>query len=93
MTIYEDNKAALLTAENHRFSDRTKHVAVKYFFLRDTVANGQIHVVYCSTSNMLADIFTKPLGRIIFARLRVLLGLVDSTQEEEVEAKDNSNSD
>jgi hypothetical protein len=75
MTIHEDNQAALLIAENHRFSDRIKHVAIRYFFIRDEIANGSVSVIYCPTDRMAADIFTKPLTRVIFERLRLLLGL------------------
>jgi hypothetical protein len=75
IVIHEDNKAALLVAENHRFSERTKHVAVKYFFIRDCVHDNIIVIIYCPTTDMIADIFTKPLGKIIFSRLCHRLGI------------------
>jgi hypothetical protein len=78
--IFEDNQAAILITENHRFSEKTKHVAIKYFFVREQVANGAIKVTYCPTNEMIADIFTKPLTRIAFETLRLLLGLEEISE-------------
>jgi hypothetical protein len=76
ITMFEDNQAALLIAENHRFSERVKHVAIKYFFLRHPSTREAVTYEYCPTTDMAADIMTKPLARIIFARMIKLLGLL-----------------
>lgn len=76
VTINEDNQAALQLVADQRFSERTKHVAIRHFFVREQAACGTIKVKYCSTEHMLADMFTKPLGRVIFERLRAAIGLL-----------------
>jgi hypothetical protein len=73
--IFEDNQAALQIARDHRFSERTKHVALRHFFIREQIEAGELFSEYCSTTKMIADVFTKPLERVLFCRLRDLLGL------------------
>jgi hypothetical protein len=73
-TVYEDNQSAIKLVENGRSnSSRTRHIAIRYFFLSDRVASGEIRVEYLSTSDMIADILTKPLQGALFRRLRGLL--------------------
>ena len=48
----------------------TKHIRVKYLFLRDLVQRKEVHVVYCPTAELLADFFTKPLDRVTFLYFR-----------------------
>ncbi|XP_019178886.1 PREDICTED: uncharacterized protein LOC109174048 [Ipomoea nil] len=55
---------------NHIFHARTKHVEIDYHFVRDRVANGDIHVNFISTNDQLADIFTKALPGSRFSFLR-----------------------
>ena len=50
-----------------------KHVKSKYHFIREQVANETIKLVYCPTSDMIADIFTKPLERAKFLQFRKFL--------------------
>jgi hypothetical protein len=76
LTIYEDNAAAIALIRDHRFSERTKHVEIKHFFLRERVATGQLRIEYIDTARNVADIFTKPLGKAVFERHRLSLGLL-----------------
>ena len=78
MTLHEDNQGTLAIANDRRFSERTKHVNVRYFFIQDEIANGNFKVIYCPTADMLADIFTKALARVPFEKLRDLLGLKEN---------------
>jgi hypothetical protein len=75
MTLFEDNQGAIELIKNFRFSERTKHVALRYFFIREKIANGEYVVEYCDTTKMLADIFTKALNKTAFERIRTKLGL------------------
>ena len=68
-TIFEDNDGARALADNHRFSEKTKHVARKEFFVREKVQEKTIVVWRYSAKKMLADIFTKPLCRQTFTAL------------------------
>jgi hypothetical protein len=48
---------------------RTKHIEVRYHFLRDNVEKGNIDLIHVPTEKQLADILTKPSDRATFARL------------------------
>ena len=61
--IYEDNQGAISMAKNPVFHKRTKHVQIRYHFLREAVEQGTITLKYCCTDDMLADSFTKALAR------------------------------
>jgi hypothetical protein len=72
-TVYEDNTGALTLANLPRLTPRSKHIAVKYHFFRQHVADGSVRVVKISTNDQLADIFTKGLTRQVFESLRFKL--------------------
>ena len=74
--IYGDNQGSLNLAHNPIYHARTKHIEVKHHFIREKVSAGQVKLEYIPTSEQLADIMTKALGRIAFERLRCQLGLV-----------------
>jgi hypothetical protein len=57
---------------------RTKHINIRYHFLRDHQQHGDIAIEYVSTHNQLADIFTKPLDEKTFTKLRNELNVLDS---------------
>jgi hypothetical protein len=71
--VYEDNQAAIAFAESAWVKDAFKHMAVRYFRVREAVANGLIDVNYISTIYNLADILTKNLSAEIFLRLVIRL--------------------
>jgi hypothetical protein len=56
---------------------KTKHIEVRYHFLRDNIAKGKITLIYVPTHDQLADIFTKPLDQATFTCLRGKLGVFD----------------
>ena len=62
-TILVDNQVAMKLAENPQFHNRTKHIDIRYHFIRDTLAAGEIVLQYLPTADMVADIMTKPLPR------------------------------
>lgn len=52
---------------------------IKWFWIRDAVDNGELHVQSVSTDNQVAVIFTKALGKEKFTKFRSALGLVGDT--------------
>lgn len=60
--IYGDNQGALALAENPELHQRTKHIALKWYYLRQQANQGFLDLWYCSTLDMVADGLTKPLG-------------------------------
>ncbi len=63
ITIFEDNIGCIAMSSNPVFHKRTKHIAIKYHFIREKVESGEIDVKYISTNQQLADILTKPLSK------------------------------
>jgi transposase InsO family protein len=59
--IREDNQSAIFLADNPAYHKRSKHIDVRFHYVRECVDNGTIQLVYCPTTEMIADIFTKQL--------------------------------
>ena len=75
LPIYTDNSGALQLAKNPVFHERTKHIAVRYHYIRDLINNGILELVYIPTEDQKADGLTKPLGRKLFKGYLEHLGL------------------
>ena len=71
-TMYQDNKSAILMEINGRNSctGNSRHVNIRYFWIKDRVDNDEVKVEYLPTHIMLADYFTKPLQGEQFKVLR-----------------------
>lgn len=71
-----DNAGMIKLAKNNVFHKRTKHVDIKYFYVREKVEEGVLEPVYVASAENLADMFTKPLPQASFAKLRESVGVV-----------------
>jgi hypothetical protein len=60
--LYEDNKAAILFADHPGDHRRSKHIDTRRHFVRETVVNGEIALVYIPTAEQQADGLTKALS-------------------------------
>lgn len=69
-TVREDNQACLSLTKNDGDHGRTKHIDIRYHYIREAVENGVVVGEYCRTDSMLADLLTKPLPRPLFVKLR-----------------------
>ncbi|KAE8683276.1 TMV resistance protein N-like [Hibiscus syriacus] len=79
-----DNKSAIALAKNPVFHDRSKHIDIRYHYIRECVARKDVEVEYVKSQDQVADIFTKPLTSEDFLRLRNLLGVTRSSLREGV---------
>jgi hypothetical protein len=70
-----DSNSGISVAKNPMLHSKTKHIEVRYHFLRDNVEKGKITLIHVPTHNQLADIFTKPLDQATFTRLQGELGV------------------
>jgi hypothetical protein len=70
--VHQDNQSTILLAENGKASSgrRTRHINIRYFFIKDRIASGEIKIEHCPTKEMVADFFTKPLQGSQFVNLR-----------------------
>lgn len=73
--IFVDNQASIKLASNSEHHKRSKHIDVRYHFIRDIVNKKQIALEYVSSKDQLADIFTKPLAKAQFYYLREKLSI------------------
>ena len=61
-----DSQAAIAYTKDPKYHCRTKHVDIKYHFVRDIVARKEVIPRYIPTHRMVADPFTKPMTRDVF---------------------------
>ena len=61
--LHIDNTATIHVIGNRTYSSRTKHIALRYFYIREMVMDGSISIHYIPTENQLADIGTKHLNK------------------------------
>jgi hypothetical protein len=74
--IYCDNTSVISFSKNPVMHSKTKHIPIKYHFLREQVAEKNIIVEYVGTKEPVADIFTKPLPREAFEYIRQRLRVI-----------------
>ena len=75
-----DNTSAISISKNPIMHSKTKHIPIKYHFLREQVLEQKVKLEYVSSKEQLADIITKPLPREPFEYLRQKLGVVSAMQ-------------
>ena len=67
--MYVDNQGAIALANNPVHHKRSKHIDVKYHYVRLEIQNGVVSLIYVPTGNNVADVFTKPVTRVKLDRL------------------------
>jgi hypothetical protein len=73
-TIHQDNKSTITLAEKGRSTtNRTRHVSIRYFFVKDRIESGDVKIVYTGTDEMVADFFSKPLQGHMFEKHRAVI--------------------
>ena len=70
-----DNMSSIDLVRNPKFHQRTKHIDVRYHFIRAQQEANEIDVKYISTAEQLADSFTKPLSNPRFTEMRNAIGI------------------
>ena len=76
LKVFEDNQSVISIVKSDKIKSRTKHIGVKYHFVKETIENNNIDIHYCPTEKMVADILTKPTGFIKLNTFRKMLNLV-----------------
>eukprot|EP00253_Pinus_taeda_P001492 PITA_01492 len=79
ISIYFYNTSAISISKNPVMHSNTKHIPIKYHFLREQVLEQKVKLEYVPSKEQAADILTKPLPRETFEYLRQKLGVVDAS--------------
>jgi hypothetical protein len=74
-TIYCNNSSTIKLSKNPVLHGRSKHVDVRFHFLRELTKDEVVELIQCSSQEQVADIMTKPLKLDVFQNLRELLGV------------------
>ncbi|CAI7903846.1 unnamed protein product [Closterium sp. NIES-54] len=62
LSLFCDNQYAILIANKSGFANRTKHIALRYFFVKDEIEKWRLKLSYCHTSKMAADYNRSPIS-------------------------------
>ena len=73
--IFCDNQSTIQMTKNPVLHGRTKHIELQHHFIRELFQKQEIELIYCSTEEQVADIFTKALAKIKFCKFREMLGI------------------
>ena len=75
MTLHSDSQSAIALARNEQFHARTKHIDIRFHFIRYVIEAGKIIIDYCPTEDMVADTLTKALPSAKAKHFASALGL------------------
>ena len=73
--LFSDNQAAIALTRDNQYHPRTKHIDVRYHWIRWVVEKGSIQLIYCPTDDMVADVLTKALPSAKVKHFAASLGL------------------
>ena len=87
--IYCDNMSTIKLSKNPMLHRRSKHIDVRFHFLRDLCKEGTIELNFFRSDEQIVDLFTKSLKQPLFEKLRRKMGMCriqDVAQEDEVKS-------
>lgn len=68
--LYVDNQSAIKLLKSGIFNSRTRHLNVRYNFVKETIENNDVQIEYVNTNDQIANLLTKPLNLVKFKKLR-----------------------
>ncbi|KAK1681900.1 hypothetical protein QYE76_042748 [Lolium multiflorum] len=75
INLFSDSQSAICLTKDQMFHERTKHIDIKYHYIRDIVAQGKLKVCKISTHDNPADMMTKPVSVSKFELCSSLVGI------------------
>ena len=76
--IHYDNQSCIQMSMNPVFHDKTKHIEIRYHYIRDMMQKGVVELQYVRTNDQTTDVLTKPLLRTKFEHFRRRLGVEEN---------------
>ena len=64
--IFYDNQSCVKLSENPVFHDKSKHIEIKYHYIRDIMQRGEMKLQYVAMDEHIVNVLTKPLTRVKF---------------------------
>ena len=82
IAIFEDSTSAIFAAKKPVHSSRTKHMDVRYNFIKEKVESDELDVIYIDSLHQTADVLTKPLAKTLFSHhmSRIMSGINANSQ-------------
>lgn len=77
ITLFMDNESAIRLIKNPEFHKRTKHIDIRYHFIREHYEKQEFNLEHVNTNEMTADVFTKALPAPNFNRLIKMMGVIN----------------
>ena len=75
VVINYDSQTTITYTKDPKFHAKTKHINIKYNFVKDTMARKEVNVKYIATQEMVSDLFSKPIHKEAYFRHAKSLGL------------------
>ncbi len=75
-TLFSNNQSAIVLTKEHQYHARTKHIDVRYHFIRWIIEEGKLQLIYCPTHEMVANTLMKALPSAKVKHFATALGLV-----------------
>ena len=66
VTLYSESIVALAYAKGPKYHGKSMHIEIKYHFIKDMVARGEVVMKHISIGSMVVDPLTKPIARDVF---------------------------
>ena len=74
--IFYDNQSCVNLLKNPVFHDKSKHIEIKFHYIKDMVQRGAMKFQYVETEEKIVDVLTKPLVRVKLEYFREILGVI-----------------
>ena len=68
--IYQDNQSCMVVGRGRSGAERTRHIQIRYFWVKERVDTGKVRVEYLRSEDMYANVLIKPLQGSQFQRER-----------------------
>ena len=76
--IFYDNQSCMNISQSPMFHDKSKHIEIKFHYIRDLVQIGEVKLQYVETNELIADVLTNPLARVKFEYFKERLVVIQN---------------
>ena len=76
--IFYGNQSCAKLSKNPVVHDKSKHIEIKFHYIRDMVQRGAVELQYVAAEEQIADVLTKPLARVKFEYFIEILGVIQN---------------